>query len=311
MLTKFMHHYPELVKLMQSTYHDSSYHLEGSVWTHTCMVYSYVQAIHPDNKVLLAAAILHDIGKCYTGEVIDGRTSFKSHEGVSTMLATDILPIFDLTEQEKIDVLKVISLHGVNVSQLSVPYLSMFRKADATGRITNKDTRKDYEPRRFHKPTSTPKFNVTFLVGLPCSRKSTYAKSLGLDILSRDDLLTSQHTALSYNQAYSLVHSNSDSLAKFNQSFEQYITSKARAGKDLIIDMTMLSLKSRRSMMTHFKHASFNAIVFLPKYSQVLECNATRPGKSISPEILHSMSKSFVMPVLEEGFTNISYILEP
>ncbi len=63
--------------------------------------------------------------------------------------------------------------------------------------------------------------------------------------------------------------------------------------------------------MTHFKHASFNAIVFLPKYSQVLECNATRPGKSISPEILHSMSKSFVIPVLEEGFTNISYILEP
>ena len=167
------------------------------------------------------------------------------------MLATDILPIFDLTEQEKIDVLKVISLHGVNVSQLSVPYLSMFRKADATGRITNKDTRKDYEPRRFHKPTLTPKFNVTFLVGLPCSRKSTYAKSLGLDILSRDDLLTSQHPALSYNQAYSLVHSNPDSLAKFNQSFEQHITSKARAGKNLIIDMTMLSLKSRRSMMTH------------------------------------------------------------
>lgn len=310
MITKFMHHYPELVKLMQSTYHDSSYHLEGSVWTHTCMVYSHILALHPNNKVLLISALLHDIGKCYTAETINGKTSFKSHEGVSTMLATDILPIFDLTEQEKIDILRVISLHGVNIAQLTIPYLSMFRKADSYGRITDKDQRKDYEPRKFTTPTSKPTHTVTLLVGLPCTKKSTYAKTLNTGILSRDNLLIDKYQTLSYNEAYTLVHSNPTTLKLFNRDFDHLITKLAKNQSDLVIDMTMLSLKSRRSMMSRFNHAQFKAIVFLPQYSKVLECNKTRQGKTVQPELLHQMSKSFVIPVLEEGFTSISYILE-
>ena len=63
-------------------------------------------------------------------------------------------------------------------------------------------------------------------------------------------------------------------------------------------------------MMTQFQHAKFKAIIFLPRLSTVEARNETRPGKFISDEVYFNMMKSFVVPVLEEGFESIEYKLE-
>ena len=97
----FMEKYPDLVSLMKATEHNSSFHAEGSVWTHTCMVYNYCRQTHPDNKILALTALLHDIGKCYVGFEENGKTRFTGHEGYSTFLAISILDHFDLTNEEK------------------------------------------------------------------------------------------------------------------------------------------------------------------------------------------------------------------
>lgn len=305
---------PYLFNAMKTCEHQSRWHLEGTVWTHTLMVLTYVKALHPDNIPLQLIALLHDCGKplAKTVDHLSGKTSFHGHEGLSVMLATDILKSLDLTMQQRLDVLKVISLHGTNVQQLhDIPYLQMFRKADQAGRLyipLSTDT--DHQPRHFLTPTEAPTHTVYMMCGLPCSGKSTHADSLGMPILSRDNLLTYTYPDMSYMEAYQYVHSDPARLQLFNRNFDKLVTQRAREQIDLVIDMTHLSLKSRRSMMSRFPHARFECIVHLPPFTKVIACNATREGKSIPFETLIQMSKSFVIPVKQEGFDNITYILE-
>ena len=315
-LIKFMEHFPLYVELMKSTEHNSPYHAEGSVWTHTCVVYSILKSMRPDCHVPQIAAILHDLGKCtvkITKE--DGTFSFNGHEGVSTHLALDILPIFGLREFENIQILNLISLHGVNIEQLTIPYMTLFRHADSVGRISLKDISKDYEPRKFVKQASEYKREVTILTGLPCSGKSTYASQFKdtHNIISRDTFLMDpiiNPDDLPYNEIYNLVHSDEVSLACFNNLFESHIL---KVSKDystpIIVDMTMLSLSSRRSMMTKLPNSSFKSVVFLTRLSTIYARNEHRVGKVIPEEVLFNMQKSFTMPVREEGFTSIEYKL--
>jgi len=315
-LKLFTEHFPIYVELMKSTEHNSPYHAEGSVWTHTCMVYSILKSRRPDSYVPQIAAILHDLGKCMVKITKDdGSFSFKGHEGVSTHLALDILPIFGLSDQENIQILNLISLHGVNVEQLTIPYMDLFRHADAVGRISLKDIRKDYDPRKFLKQASEYKREVTILTGLPCSGKSTYASQFKdtHNIVSRDTFLMDpiiNPDDLPYNEIYNLVHSDEVSLACFNNLFESHIL---KVSKDystpILVDMTMLSLSSRRSMMAKLPNSSFKSVVFLTRLTTIDARNENRPGKVIPDEVLFNMQKSFTMPVREEGFTSIEYKL--
>lgn len=310
-LQQFTELYPNLVHEMKVCEHNSSYHMEGSVWTHTCMVYSHVQALHPDNKVLLLSAILHDIGKVLAYRVDENnKTRFSGHEGYSALVARSFLDDFNCTDQEIIDILTVISLHGVNISQLSdIPYLSMFRKADAAGRISNKPL-EDYAPRRFHKPHPKPTQTITILCGLPCSGKSTYALDFD-NVISRDAFLMTHYatTDEDYNTAYSRVHSDPTILADFNSAFDKHLQQASKSKVDYIIDMTMLSLSDRRSIMAKFPKAKFNCVVFLPPLSVIEARNKDRKGKSLDDSIYHKMSAKFVMPTKAEGFGSIQYIL--
>lgn len=304
--------YPDIVEAMQQCDHKSSYHMEGSVWTHTMMVYSYIKALHPDNTVLLIAALLHDVGKPFVKTISDeGKTRFSGHEGYSTFYARDILEEFKIPYATILEVLRTISLHGVNISQLpNIPYLSMFRKADSAGRITNKPL-EDYQPRRFRRFWKAPVHTVTILIGLPCSGKSTYASQFP-NVVSRDNCLLEYFPSASYDEAYAQSHATDESRAAFNAYFENHIQSIASKQADTVIDMTMLSLSDRRSMMSHFPKAQFKAIVFLPTLNTIYSRNAIRSkaGKTLSPDVYKHMMTKFVMPVLEEGFETIEYKLE-
>lgn len=310
-LLKFTELYPKLVSDMQRCEHSSPYHQEGSVWTHTCMVYSHIQALHHDNKVLLLSAIFHDVGKVLSRKDSDGKVRFSGHEGYSTFVSRSLLSGFECTDQEMIDILNVISLHGVNISQLSdIPYLAMFRKADAAGRITNKPL-DAYSPRRFHKPHPNPTQTITILCGLPCSGKSTYALNFD-NVISRDAFLMTHYATADedYNTTYSKVHADQTILADFNTAFDKHLQQASKSNVDYIIDMTMLSLSDRRSMMAKFPKAKFNCVVFLPPLSVIETRNKVRKGKSLDPNVYNHMMAKFVMPTKAEGFESIQYILE-
>lgn len=186
----------------------------------------------------------------------------------------------------------------------------MFRKADSAGRITNNPL-EDYQPRRFHRLWKAPVHTVTILIGLPCCGKSTYASRFP-NVVSRDNCLLEYFPSASYDEAYAQSHANDESRAAFNAYFESYIQSIASKQVDTTIDMTMLSLSDRRSMMAKFPKARFKAIVFLPTINTIYSRNAIRSkaGKTLSPDVYKYMMTKFVMPVLEEGFESIEYKLE-
>ncbi len=92
--------------------------------------------------------------------------------------------------------------------------------------------------------------------------------------------------------------------------FEKEIRTAAKEQKDLVIDMTMLSLSSRRGMMTKFPNANFKAIVVIPHLPIVKERASKRLGKEMSDKVYEHMLPTFTMPVKEEGFEEITYILD-
>lgn len=81
----FYKNHSSLVKEMMNCQHSEDltnpnpFHMEGSVWTHTMMVYSEMAKV-TDNSILLLSALLHDIGKPATRTVKGKFVSFPSHE---------------------------------------------------------------------------------------------------------------------------------------------------------------------------------------------------------------------------------------
>jgi len=117
-LTWFNKNYPELISEMKNCSHNlsdselSPYHAEGSVFTHTMMVYSHL----PLNASieLKLAALLHDIGKpaCAVIREGKGRVSFTNHEKYSSFKAIDIINHYEDESDVFIDKRKI--LFGIN-----------------------------------------------------------------------------------------------------------------------------------------------------------------------------------------------------
>jgi len=98
----FYREHPELVKTMNNISHNASdtdlspHHLEGSIWTHTLMVFNYAcDKNYP--LVVKLAALLHDLGKTKTkndrfhDKTGTLRRSFIGHDGVSFYMCLDVL----------------------------------------------------------------------------------------------------------------------------------------------------------------------------------------------------------------------------
>ena len=57
------------------------YHMEGSVWTHTCMVTAMAKKLRCEDLYFQIAALFHDLGKPKTREVRpNGNIAFFKHE---------------------------------------------------------------------------------------------------------------------------------------------------------------------------------------------------------------------------------------
>jgi predicted kinase len=99
---KFQKWNPLLIEKMKNcTHHEGEninpYHMEGDVWSHTCMVYNHFLSIVPEKitfkEFCVGIAILcHDIGKVFTREVREnGHTCFHSHSFASVQYAIDFI----------------------------------------------------------------------------------------------------------------------------------------------------------------------------------------------------------------------------
>lgn len=146
------------------------------------------------------------------------------------------------------------------------------------------------------------------LIGAPGTGKSTWVARQKFD-WSRTVLASSdghiEHHAKKMGQTYSDVFK--DYIGKANELMMDDVTDAITKDFDIIWDQTNMSAKARKNKLRLIpEHYTKYAVVFeLPDETEHARRLANRPGKTISPDIINNMVKSFDMPTRAEGFDHI------
>lgn len=334
-LLRFFHSkYPQIVKDMRNADHafdaDSlnQYHLEGTVFEHTMLVFQEsVRRGYGFESDLLA--LCHDLGKSYVRarDVIKKKTMFYNHESISIFLSLQVMEDLKLPFDVRERLVRVIGLHTEVFKQpLQSLYdligdaetyrkLTQLANCDHSGRFADIQSHTDYTyflPADNVKVSEPKTKTVTVLVGLPCSGKSSYinkimepyySESTILDylIISRDKIIESLD-GINYNDKWKKADQ------KLVDKELQVQFKKAKDYHDVFVDMTHMSLKSRCKTLSHFgKEWEKNCVVLLPTLAEINRRATLRTEKVIDNSVIDAMILAFRPPCLGEGFDNITY----
>lgn len=341
-LELFMKNNPQLVQEMIESDHNYSqtdlnpHHLEGSVWSHTMMVYNQAK---PHSLAVKIASLLHDIGKPACREVVEKngvhKVRYNGHEGMSFYKSIDVLKntYGNIISRETIrDIAVAIANHTAffswkngskcdSIRQYAgeafghhyrdvVLLLNDLAYCDSTGRISldganyNRFAVNGYLD--YSKNIKYTKKTLTLLVGPPNAGKSTYIQSVANDsnvnVLSRDDLVMYHSNAwkhgYTYTEAWKNVnHSLVDS--ELQKNFHEAL----KNDNEIVIDMTNMSKKARRKWINPARQNGYNVkiVVFFTGYDTIMERNKNREGKFIPENVIHSMMSGFTYPLFDEA----------
>lgn len=127
----FIMNNPDLVYLMKTSDHGvnihkpNPYHMEGDVWTHTCLAYQallYIPQFRELNdwaqRLVCMAVLCHDLGKPYRRFVNDSnRPRFSGHENRSVIemmnLADYFVDVLDYTDEDIYYLMLIVASHSV------------------------------------------------------------------------------------------------------------------------------------------------------------------------------------------------------
>lgn len=341
----FKNKYNDLYKLMNEVTHThdngelSPYHMEGSIWNHTMLVLDWLSA---EDKNLIFAALLHDIGKVKTRIQKENKVSFTYHENVSTYMSIDILKEAkkEFKEIDIIKILKMIAWHGSlwlkngnlehTLQDIDFKYghcidfykeFVQFVEADALGRVLQHKYDEDnvleqsnflanYQPYDRTKFKTKPKNEVIFLIGISGSGKSTYVEKKidknKYKILSVDNILSSGKLD------YSFVDYKKNVKKAFDETIKtmlEYVKNE----QNMIIDMTNLDKENRRRKLSKIPSTKFHkkAIVFLNGIDSIknnLKIRESRENKKISLDVINYQMFNFEIPNYDE-FDEIEFII--
>lgn len=145
---------------------------------------------------------------------------------------------------------------------------------------------------------------IVIMIGLPGSGKSTLIKRKYPNhvIVSSDDIIEdfAAKDGKTYDEVFSKYIGAATGIMKNN--FDAAI----KSNMDIVWDQTNLSEKKRRGILSkvpnHYKKV---AVVFNIPDKLRYERMGFRKGKSIPPDVIKSMEKSFQYPNKGEGFDEI------
>lgn len=154
------------------------------------------------------------------------------------------------------------------------------------------------------------------LVGVPGSGKSTYARKLKEQddkyvIISRDDcvmLAGSQWKGgeVTYTEAFKNVDQK-----HVDRIFNGQYSSALAERKDIVLDMTNLTEKSRRAKLAQVSSDYTKYVLFFPITEQTMLARAEArvlQGKIIPEKVLKQMYNSLQVPSESEGFSMVGII---
>lgn len=330
--------YPKIVKSMKRCSHHykegkeiNPYHIEGDVFTHTMLVMMnvdrFTNSLSTENlKSLIVCSLLHDIGKCLVRTVDEEkkRVHFYNHESISALLSLPILNSIEKDFQTILNkrlILEAISIH-TDIFKLKESNLrSRLVNNDDLLQVFNALGQCDHSG-RFHTSKSSLKLidvvdsktndkkdnEVIVMIGLPASGKSTYIKQNridGYEILSRDDIIDEIGVALGYDN-YNDAFKNVDQQY-VDKLFDIRKNIIIKQKKNVIIDMTNMSRKSRRKKLSNFNNYNKKAIVLMASIEKIDSRMVSRPNKTISDDVVFNMAKNFYPPMYDE-FDEIEWV---
>lgn len=347
---KFLYeNYPILVEDMQHSRHNfideedfkyNKYHMEDSVWAHTCMVAKLGELLlDSEDENVKIACLLHDIGKPDTNEFDfeKRKKTFYGHAGVSFWKSIEILnrliPEFSkempsIQREDKIEILSLIALHldFMNIKDNPTKIKHRFKNnedllrrlaklyyCDSNGRFAEDEYATRAEIIKLGNTTvledkigidnNDP--TLTLLCGLPCSGKSTYVNDSNIlikeknIIISRDDILMNEAGTTDYQKAWSTVDHE-----KVNLILEETFIKAVHERKNIIIDMTNMSRKSRNKFTCRVPNIyNKKCVIFATGLDVIEERNIRRNQqvkKFIPKEVFLNMQKSFTLPMYDE-----------
>lgn len=153
------------------------------------------------------------------------------------------------------------------------------------------------------------KSKVIMLIGPPLSGKDTYLK-IGIydhyTIISRDDILMDLHNNNNYKEAFHQVDPKN-----VDKTLNDHIVNSVTQKKNVVINMTNLTKKSRNKHLSKFPSETYEkiAIVFpkleLVDYQQRNITRKEQQNKYIPTHVLESMISNWEDVDINEGFDKI------
>lgn len=170
------------------------------------------------------------------------------------------------------------------------------------------------------------KNKVYILIGPPGVGKTTYInKNIPEEVyqISRDDIAerVGRENGLTYTQMFGNSELVKQLNKQINSELDNNIDLASKGNKDVVIDMTNMSVKSRKNLLNRFKSSQFIRIAldFMPNISNFenlmksntirnLELNKSGKDKIISRSVLERMFANYEPPTEQEGFDQIKKI---
>jgi predicted kinase len=149
---------------------------------------------------------------------------------------------------------------------------------------------------------------VIILVGHPLCGKTTLIRKIKElypnSIETGTDKILMDNSNTNYTEAFK--NSNFKEIGKI---FENTITEYGKSNNNIIIDMTNLKRKRRKSHLSHFPNHYKVSIVFpfldKKEYMKRNENRNRLEGKWIPEKVIEDMIKSYESPSKDEGFDKI------
>ena len=303
------------------------------------------------SKTVLLSLLFHDIGRVKTRRVNkDASLSFGDFEGVSCYISIEMLNKLDLSEDEKVRILKII-MHQYNIIDF-VKYdeisfeefvekykydeellldLFSYVKCDLFGRFIDKSKTKFYDLQKiikYEKEASslkiqTPKIknkkDVYILVGVPCSGKSSWIEYNYPEahVISRDWTVSEvgkRHNLYTYDESSYLDDTNEDVSNEIDDLYSELIKESYVTDKPIIVDNTSVTINKRKKWIERYKNThNIYCVVFLKSFENIVSCNKKRSkleNKTINEKTILKQMKNFRFPLLNEGYCEVKYVFD-
>ena len=276
------------------------YHLEGSVWTHTMLVYNQAD---DNDYISLIMALCHDIGKVLTRNIKEnGKVTFYGHADKSVQPTIDFLSFLNtkgiISDKEEEDFIKyglpvmanhMIYYQNINKHQHFVYnnnpetftmlqfYMNKMADMDTKGSICKSDKIDEKKKNMVYESFKPLKVdedlpNIIIWSGLPASGKDYLAKQNGYPIVSFDDIRVSIFKSHSKKE----VLDNLEECDLYQMAFDYCLDNKIDLNKILIRDIkslvdkkemninicnTSLTRKDRRRIINSLNKNKFNFFI--------------------------------------------------